>query len=140
MKPIFDKYSGQITNGLPHLTHVRLQVTSTQHMKRNVCSICYVVYFIIDGKQLRAEKRIYCILRLYKREYCSQNFCLSPAYRELHCSQGVSYKSVSTQVARISHRDYSDHLIATGTVIFLCEHASLVVDHFFIKWGEQLVF
>ena len=41
MKPIFDKYSRQITKGLPNLTHVRLQVTSTQHMKGNVCSVVY---------------------------------------------------------------------------------------------------
>ena len=46
MKPLFDMHSGQITKGLPHLTHVRLEVTSTQHMKEIVCSICYVTQLL----------------------------------------------------------------------------------------------
>ena len=32
------------TKGLSHPTCVRLKVTSTQHMKGDVCRICYVIF------------------------------------------------------------------------------------------------
>ena len=59
-----------------------------------------------------------CILSLQKYEYYSQLFFLSPASREPHCSFEVSNKSVSTEVARISNREDSYHIIFVGTAYY----------------------